>query len=397
LLAGVYPLAAQNREAMTFSGTLEARQTRIAAEIGGRVTAVRVSRGDAVKSGDRLVILDDSAIQSALAEAEAAVRVAQANLDQVQEKARPGVIALAEAGVAQAGAELKAATLALTDATRALASPQELLSQLHLWEGKVQAAAGEVAQAEAAVSLLKSQVEMAEGDQSLAGKYRLAALRKQQEAAAASLSAAQTNQAGSQRVLDLYRQVLASPQELIVAQRAAAAQVLVAEAGVQVARAELALAQSPPQTEAVALAEARLQAAQAGLKLVQAQAKRFSLVSPVNGTVVGRSVEPGETVRPGSTLLTIADTREREITLVVPIRYLSQVHLQQPATVTLPSLPGRSFAGRVTYIAPEAEFKPANVYNSQERSEIVFTIRVTLLDDDPALKVGLPADVTLGL
>ncbi len=51
--------------------------------------------------------------------------------------------------------------------------------------------------------------------------------------------------------------------------------------------------------------------------------------------------------------------------------------------------------GKVEYIAPEAEFKPANVYNSQERSELVFSMRVQVDNSSGELKAGLPADVTL--
>jgi hypothetical protein len=47
----------------------------------------------------------------------------------------------------------------------------------------------------------------------------------------------------------------------------------------------------------------------------------------------------------------------------------------------------------VTYVAPEAEFKPANLYNTQERSELVFAVRVTISNASAELKAGLPGDI----
>jgi Multidrug resistance efflux pump len=329
-----------------------------------------------------------------LSEAQAAVRAAQSNVDQVNEPARPGTIALAQAGVAQAQADLQAARAALDGANRTLKSPQELLTQLHVWEGKVIAAQGEVKRAEATLAGIQSQIEIAQQDQSNLGKTRLAILQYQREGAQANLLAARTTSSGTQRVIELYRQMLAQPLELIAAQHAAAFQVQVAEAGLNVAQAELAIAQRGPQKEAVALAEAKLRAARASLEIVQAQLKRTKITSPMDAQVVGRNVEPGETVRPGVPLIVLADPRELEMTIYVPIRSMGTIKEGQTGALKLPSIPGKSFTAKVTYIAPEAEFKPANIYNSQERSEMVFAVRVSVPNLNKELKAGLPADVT---
>jgi HlyD family secretion protein len=275
-----------------------------------------------------------------------------------------------------------------------LKSPHELLTQLHVWEGKVIAAQGDVKRAEATLAGIQSQIEIAQQDQSNIGKTRLAMLQRQRESAQANLLAAQTTLSGTQRVVELYRQMLAQPLELIAAQHAAAFQVQVAEAGLNVAQAELAIAQRGPQKEAVALAEAKLRAARASLEIVQAQLNRAKITSPMDAQVVGRNVEPGETVRPGVPLIVLADPRELEMTIYVPIRSMGTLKVGQTGTLRLPSIPGKSFTAKVTYIAPEAEFKPANIYNSQERSEMVFAVRVTIPNPSGELKAGLPADVT---
>ncbi len=385
------PLQNDNGGRVTLSGTLEARQTRIAAEVSARVVNVRVAKGDLVKAGDRLVDLDDSAIQSSLKEAEAGVTVAQAQVDRVLEQARPDNIALADAGVAQAQAELDAANRALDNANRALTARQDLTAQLHTWEARVAAAQGAVGQARAALASVKDQALIAQRDQSMAGKAKFAALLKQQAAAEATLAMAEANLKGSQRIVDLYKMILQNPLELKAAQNTAASGVQVARANLAIAQAELDIVRRPPQPEAVRLAQARLAAAQATLSLVQAQADRYALFSPLDGTVLDRAIEPGETAQPARAVLIIADTRELEMTLYAPVRDLELIQVGQPVAVRVPSMPGESYVGQVSFIAQEGEFKPANIYNSQERSEMVFAIRVRI-PNDGRLKTGLPAD-----
>jgi HlyD family secretion protein len=376
------------------SGTLEAKTTRVAAEVSARAREVRVQRGHVVNVGDVLLELDDATIQDALNEARAAVRAAHARLEQVTEPPRPATLALAEAGLAQAEADLAAARAALADAERALAQPHELLMQLHTWEGKVLAAQGEIKRAEATLTSIKNQLESAPADQSNVGKTRYQMLLRQKEAAEAALAAAQATAQGNARVLELYRALVANPLELIATKNAAAHQVKIAEAGKKIAQAELDIARRAPQKEAVALAQAQVRAAQAQVKMVEAQARRYTLTAPMAGIITGKSVEPGETVRVGAPLFVIAESNTLEMTVYVPIQHIGSVRLGQKVKITLPSLPGKTVAGQVIYIAPEAEFKPANLYNVQERSEMVFAVRVTIPNPRGELKAGLPADVT---
>ncbi|MGE5137985.1 MAG: efflux RND transporter periplasmic adaptor subunit, partial [Rudaea sp.] len=380
---------------LSFSGTLEERQTRVAAELEGQIRAVRVSRGDEVRAGDPLVSLDDAAVQNALGEAEAGVKAAQAELDRVTEPARPGALALADASVAQAQADLDSAQRSAADAARALASPQDLASQVHAWEGRVSAAKADITRADATVSDLQRQIDQARSDQSMAGKAALAALQKQAEAAQVNRSAAQITLDQSQKVFDLYQSVEKNPLDLVAARNVANGGIKIAEAGLEVAQAGRDIARRGPQAEAVALAQARVQVATANVALVEAQLKRLIVSSPVGGRVVDRQGEVGETARPGAALIALADPRELELTVYVPVREMGSVHAGQGAAVRLPSISGKTFDARVTYIASESEFKPANIYNSQDRSEMVFAVRLTVPNPNDELKAGLPADATL--
>jgi HlyD family secretion protein/macrolide-specific efflux system membrane fusion protein len=121
------------------------------------------------------------------------------------------------------------------------------------------------------------------------------------------------------------------------------------------------------------------------------------IVSPIDGVVVMRAIEPGEAVIPGvqstfdgKALLTIADVR----TLIVKVNLnqidVAKVAVGRSATVTLDALVGRSFEASVTKVAP-ASVKLAG------KEQEVFPVEAELLHNDGAIKPGMVADVHIHL
>jgi HlyD family secretion protein len=143
-----------------------------------------------------------------------------------------------------------------------------------------------------------------------------------------------------------------------------------------------------------ASANAQVEAAQAALRALDVQLGKLQLTAPVSGTVLERSVEPGEMALPGATLLTLADMDHLKITVYVPEDRYSAISLGQSATVTVDSWPGEAFAATVDHIADTAEFTPRNVQTTASRKTTVFAIRLRIDNSDGKLKAGSPADVT---
>jgi multidrug resistance efflux pump len=83
------------------------------------------------------------------------------------------------------------------------------------------------------------------------------------------------------------------------------------------------------------------------------------------------------------------------LTIYVGETDIGRVRQGQQVDVTVDSFPGRTFAGRVTFIAQEAEFTPRNVQTKDERATTVFAVRVELPNPDRALKPGMPADAVI--
>ena len=107
--------AVANDGALDASGTIEATEVSVSAEVSGRVKSVMAGEGDHVEAGQALVQLDDVLIQAqrkqsvasvnaalgAQAAAQAAQTAAQAQLDQLKAGARPQEIACRAAGRAR--------------------------------------------------------------------------------------------------------------------------------------------------------------------------------------------------------------------------------------------------------------------------------------------------------
>jgi len=102
--------------ALFASGTIEAEEVTVAAEMSGRIVAVLADEGDEVVAGQVLIELDKAMLlaqreqaEATVAQAQAALDAARAQLAQAKAGARPEEIAQAEAAVAAARAGLESA------------------------------------------------------------------------------------------------------------------------------------------------------------------------------------------------------------------------------------------------------------------------------------------------
>ena len=113
------------------SGTIEAETIHITAETSGRIVEILADEGQPVSKGQVLLRLDDSLLQTQRAQAEAAVAAAQADLAQVEAKARPEEVAVAKAAVAQAVAQRDGAKVAWENAKKTRDNPQQLNAEIN--------------------------------------------------------------------------------------------------------------------------------------------------------------------------------------------------------------------------------------------------------------------------
>ena len=118
--------------------------------------------------------------------------------------------------------------------------------------------------------------------------------------------------------------------------------------------------------------------------------------SPIGGTVLTSYREQGELVNPGMKLFTLADLSNVWVMVYVPGGLLPELKLRQKVKGFLYDIDDRSFSGEIIKISDVAEFTPKNVQTSEERTRLVFGVKVSFANLDGMLKPGMSIEVDLG-
>jgi HlyD family secretion protein len=148
-------------------------------------------------------------------------------------------------------------------------------------------------------------------------------------------------------------------------------------------------------TEEIVAARARRDQAKALMASLQKKLNDCVVTAPAAGVIAKRYMEEGELAGTGMALFRISDFTNMDITIYVSEVDLPKVALNQDAAVSIDSYPKKDFMGKVVFISPTAEFTPKNIQTKDERTKLVFGVRVKVPNPDGVLKAGVPADVTI--
>lgn len=163
-----------------------------------------------------------------------------------------------------------------------------------------------------------------------------------------------------------------------------------------VAQAVAGLNQAKAQTDS---ARGHLGTQVATLRANQDMLNKTIAVAPFDGIVTNMPVKEGETVvtgiqnTAGSTLMTLADMSEITAEVKVDETDIVNIHLGQPAEVTVDAIPGKVFKGHVTLVGDQALLRSTGVATSQSTTGTEeakdFKVVVTLDDPTTELRPGL--------
>ncbi len=372
------PTAAPATNESTISATgkvMPARWASLSFGTSGLVREVLVREGETVSQGQTLAGLDLPEAQAALAQAEAAVQTARAQLVRLQAAPRPVDLHGAEIAIEMARNGQTAAQVAL-EATRANISATEAAVDVALASlRKVQAGAtaDELEVARQSVDLARNRLYAAQGQRDAMGaaKQLGAAQPGSYEAAKGEVLAAETGitiaeiqyriLAAGARAEDIgiARTQVAQAQAAVEVARAQqhAAEQQAASSGEQVrqAQAQLDLLQAPAREEDLAIARTQVAQAEAAVQAAKTALEKAELRAPFAGTVTEVSLRAGEYVMMGTPVISLGDlgTLRVETTDLDEID-VARVAEGQKVAVTLDALPGARFGGTVREIALKA-------------------------------------------
>jgi multidrug resistance efflux pump len=107
----------------------------------------------------------------------------------------------------------------------------------------------------------------------------------------------------------------------------------------------------------IALAEAQVNQAKATLEFNKAQLANLIILSPMNGGITKRYVDPGTMVKDTTPILTLMDFTEMKMVVNVIEREFIYLQKGQPVKITVTAFPDRVFTGRMEIITPALELQ----------------------------------------
>jgi HlyD family secretion protein len=304
------------------SGHVEATETRLAPDAGGRILTLSIAEGDRIEKGHQVLTLDTRDGELALRRARAERAQADAQLRLLLAGSRAEDIRQAESQVAAASADLSAA-----------------------------------------------KAELASADQDLE-RYEALLL----------------SNSGSRKQRD----------DAETRRNVARDRVKAAESRVRTADEALARLRAGARPEEIAAARARVDAADAQIAVLEKSLSDATLFSPVSGIVTEKLVEAGEVIAPRTPVAVVVDLDRAWADVFVPEPAVPRLRIGQPARV-FTDAGGAGLPGSITYISPRAEFTPRNVQTAEERSKLVYRVRIAADNRDGVLKLGMPVEAEIPL
>ena len=123
--------------------------------------------------------------------------------------------------------------------------------------------------------------------------------------------------------------------------------------------------------------------------------RRCHVTSPSSGTIVARYVEEGEVVAEGMPLFKQIDLNKIYLRAYFEGRRMSEVKLGRMVKVrTLFGGNEREYDGTISWISPESEFTPKSIMTSDDRSNLVYAVKISV-ENDGFLRNGLYGEVWL--
>ena len=319
----------QNRVS-TDDAQVDAHNAPIAPKISGNIVEILVDDNQMVKAGQVLVRIDPRDYQAKVDQARAALGVAES-----QAVGAHAAVPLAQGSTASAVAAAESQLAAAVADYARTKSDYERASTSELAYAQADVDSKRATRDRALADLGRMEPLVAKDDIS---KLQFDAYRAAARVAESDLTAAQENLANAQKKAESSQASM-----LTAGARANAAQADVGQARANLRQVDISSAQAGS-------ASAAIQQARANLEAAELQLSYSTIVAPIDGLATKKTIQVGQIVQPGQTLLTIVPLKQVWITANFKETQLANVRPGQRAEVNV-DMYGRSFGGRVDSIA----------------------------------------------
>jgi HlyD family secretion protein len=338
------------RNTVTATGTLQAVTTvQVGSQASGTISALYADFNSVVKKGQVIAQLDPSVAKAQVEQARANLQQARASLAQ----SRAGV-ANSRAGVSDAQAKNQAARSTVQNNQAGVSASEANVAVLK-------------AQQDDAMSLLKQQESLLKAGVIAQRDYDVAMTAYKTAEARYNQAVAQLNQAK------------------LAEQSSSSAGIAQSQAVVEQSQAQVQQSQA-----AVAQNAAQVQQAQAALSLAEVNLSHTTITSPIDGIVVSRDVNVGQTVAASlsaPTLFTIAnDLTQMQVIANIDQADIGLVEQAKSVKFSVDAFPGKEFDGKIQ----QMRLNPTNVQNV-----VTYNVVIDVSNPEQILKPGMTANLTI--
>ncbi|CCJ34117.1 HlyD family secretion protein [Caloramator australicus] len=333
----------------TYYGIVEVETVNASFEIAGRIKEIFVQEGQEIKEGDKLASLYSKEGEIKFEMANLSKEGALNELDRVKEGSRREEIDIQKALVEQAKSQVEQGQALLNQARNNLN-----IAKINLdYKRKIYEDYKELY------------------DKNSISKFELDNAKNQ-------LDLAEKNYVNAKEQLNF-----------------AQSQVESFNANLKAQEAKLKLLTSGATDNMIKSASIGAEQAEKNLELSKINIDKYTLTSPIDGIVETVNYNKGEFLQTGSPIVTILDKNNMYVKIFVPEKVLPDIKLGQNVILKSDFMKDKNIKGEIVYISPEAEFTPMNIVTKEDRTKLVFAVKVKILDHLDSVKPGMLLDVLL--
>src|SRR6266851_3008471 len=373
---------------LTFAAPVQAKgEVAVVPRVSARVDQLNVDVGSRVRAGDVLFELDHSGLDQQVLAAQAAQASAEARLAELRAGPKPEILAAAQANFKAAQARVQA-----LQSQRDNADIPALDQRVRDTRAAVDQATTAlqpdpqvVAQADATASAAKTKLSQLQADPAKANdKAAMDAARAEVTRADAAAASARTP-SGSPAALENARHDLQAAQQaqLLARLSTTAFDLDQARALLDVADAQVKLANAPASPEEIKAAETTVEEAFAQAELARARLRDATITAPINGIVTDIKARVGSAVGPSASILTMIPP-DMQVVVQADETQLAQLQVGQSANLSVESFPKEAFTGTVKGIAPVLDPRTRSV-----------AVQIDVPDPQSKLKPGMFAQLAI--
>lgn len=252
-------------------------------------------------------------------------------------------------------------------------------------------ARAEQAQAEAQVKVVQASARIEDVRQAEA----------QVAAAQADITPAEAELAAAEVDVQRFEQLLASNSgsrkqrdDAVARRNVARERVQAARERVRVAQEGVARVKASARREDVAAARSRVDVVLAQIATLEKAVTDATITAPLAGIVTTTVADEGELVQPRAPIVVITDLEHAWANVYVDEPVVPRLRVGDAATL-FTDAGGAPIKGTISAIAERAEFTPRNVQTADDRSKLVYRVKVAVDNASGVLKAGMPVEAEI--